>query len=288
MTGPSAAERSTSERPTSERPTSGRPTSGRRGEPAGPGATPSVCVVVPYYKDQAGLDRLLTALELQTIGHARLEVVVADDGSPTQPMIGRRPFPVRVVRQEERGFRAAAARNLGAAAASAPVVAFVDGDMVPEPDYLAQLVRAVDERTLCVARRRHADLAGWGPDRLRAWLAGAAPGPSVLDEPAWLRDGYAATADLTRADDTSYRFVISAVLVAPRAMLRRLGASRRSSPATAGRTGTWPTGGGTPVVPCGTCPAQSPGMTDPTSPAETTSCDAAPSRTSRRCGWRDA
>lgn len=188
---------------------------------------PDVTVVIPYYRDQPALDRLLTALELQGLGSERLEVVVADDGSPEPPVLGSRPFDVRVVRQEDRGFRAAAARNLGASIARGPVLAFLDGDMLPEPGYLTAVRDAVtadpEGRTLVVGRRRHADLSGWGPAEVRDWLTGAGPRPPLLTDPRWLTDGYTETDHLRQADDRSYRYVISAVLAVPRAHFEEVG-----------------------------------------------------------------
>ena len=73
-----------------------------------------VSVVVPYYRDQEGLDRLLAALARQTMPAERFEVVVADDGSSRPPRIPHGlPFGVQVVRQADRGFRASAARAMG-------------------------------------------------------------------------------------------------------------------------------------------------------------------------------
>lgn len=181
-----------------------------------PGSTPGVAVVVPYYDQQHQLDLVLAALERQHLAPA--EVVVADDGSPTPPVLGRRPWPVTSVRQGDKGFRASAARGLGARATSAPVLAFLDADTVPEPGYLAALARVVGDGprgTLAVGRRRHGDLAGWTPRRLGEWFAGGS-GPAPLDDPAWLADGYRATDDLRRADDRSYRYVISACMALPR------------------------------------------------------------------------
>lgn len=188
---------------------------------------PDVSVVVPYYRDQEGLDRLLVALELQTLGSERLEVIVADDGSPEPPVLGRRPFPVRVVRQEDRGFRAAAARNLGASLARGAVLAFLDGDMLPEPGYLSTVRDAVladpQSRTLVVGRRRHADLTGWSAPKVRDWLTGSGSHPPLLPDPQWLIDGYAETDDLRQADDRSYRYVISALLAVPRVRFEEVG-----------------------------------------------------------------
>ncbi len=163
-----------------------------------------VAVVVTHYEQPAQLARTLAALAVQTF--APYEVVVADDGSPTPPQV---PDGVRVVTQQDRGFRAAAARNLGARATSAPVLAFLDADTVPEPGYLAALTArvAASPDVLAVGRRRHADLSGDGAE---------------LPEPAWLIDGYAQTRDLLDADGRSFRFVISAVMACRRSLLSDL------------------------------------------------------------------
>ena len=177
-----------------------------------------LAVVVPYYDQQPQLDRLLAALEHQRLDPARLEVVVADDGSPRPPVLGRRSYAVRTVRQDDLGFRASAARDLGARATDAPVLCFLDADMVPEPDYLSRLTRVVGAGpcgTVAVGHRRHADLSARTPDDVHRWLSGGRA-PDPLPEPQWLADGYRQTDDLRRADDRSYRFVISAVLAMTR------------------------------------------------------------------------
>ncbi|XNY99709.1 glycosyltransferase [Micrococcus luteus] len=182
-----------------------------------------VSVVVPYYQDQDGLDRLLAALAAQTMPAERFEVVVADDGSPEPPRIpDGLPFAVQVVRQADRGFRASAARALGARTAAGRVLAFLDGDMLPEPGYLeaACALPLADPAAVVVGRRRHADPCvvegGWTPGE-------ELPEGAELAEPSWLRDGYAQTKDLRQADSTSYRFVISAVLTVARQVYEEAG-----------------------------------------------------------------
>ena len=186
-------------------------------------AEPAVSVVVPCYDRPDQLDRLLSALELQTIGRHRFEVVVADDGSAQRPDPGRRSYPVRVVRQSDQGFRAAAARNLGARAAHAPVVAFLDQDCVPSPRYLEKVVGVMSGGwSLTVGRRRHVDLDGWDAARTSAWLTGGSASPRDLDDPRWLVDGYTRTDNLRRPDPRSYQLVISAVLSVSRDLHRHL------------------------------------------------------------------
>ena len=171
--------------------------------PSGP--TPSVTAVVVHFEQPAQLARVLAGLAAQT--HPSLDVVVVDDGSASPPAV---PAGVRLLRQPDLGFRAAAARNLGAATSTADVLVFLDADTVPEPGFVSALVRhvAACPDVLAVGRRRHADLSGDGRE---------------LEEPAWLRDGYAASRDLLDADGRSFRFVISAVLACRRSLFEDLG-----------------------------------------------------------------
>ncbi len=187
------------------------------------------CVVIPYFDAQQRLDLVLAALELQTWPADRFEVVVADDGSPVAPELGERPYRTTLVRQPDLGFRAAAARNLGAAAGGGDLLCFLDGDTVPDRGYVAAMVDAVgDGRVLAVGRRRHVDLHGWSAPRLRAWLLGDGPGPDEHPAPQWLADGYSRTDNLTTVGDDGYRFVIGAVLAVPRSLFEAVGGFEES------------------------------------------------------------
>jgi GT2 family glycosyltransferase len=189
-----------------------------------PGQLPVVSVVVPHYEAPHDLDLVLTALELQDHPLDLLDVVVADDGSPTLPDPGPRPYAVTVVGHADEGFRAAAARNLGAAAARGAVLCFLDADTVPEPGYVSAVVRHLAAGAgLVVGRRRHADLSATTPAQLRRWLREGTDPPEVLGEPAWLTEAYARTDDLRSAGDDAYRFVISAVLSVPRSLFQQVG-----------------------------------------------------------------
>ena len=185
---------------------------------------PTVSVVVPYYRRQDQLDRLLAGVDEQTFDPGRTEVVVADDGSPEPPALGAHAYRCLTVRQDDDGFRAAAARNHGARAGTGDVVVFLDQDCVPARDYLERVAAAAaDPWSLVVGHRRHALLDDWSAARVRAWLGGGAVVPPVLPEPGWLLEGYARTADLTEPDDRSYQLVISAVLSMNRQLWQRLG-----------------------------------------------------------------
>jgi cellulose synthase/poly-beta-1,6-N-acetylglucosamine synthase-like glycosyltransferase len=163
---------------------------------------PPVSVVVTHYEQHEQLARVLAALEEQTL--PPYEVVVADDGSEREPAV---PEGVRLVRQEDLGFRAAAARNLGASVATGDALVFLDADTVPETGFLAAVTRrlAACRDVLAVGRRRHRDAGG------------------ELPEPAWLADAYAGSRNLLDADGRSFRFVISAVMACRRSLFEDLG-----------------------------------------------------------------
>lgn len=165
-----------------------------------PTETPSVSVVIPHYNNPEMLTRVIRGLEAQTFD-GPLEVIVADDGSAELPRVDT-PLPLQVVSQEDRGFRAAAARNLGAARASNDVLVFLDADTVPEPDFVRAAASRVARDPACVVVGTRLQEDG---------------------EPQWLIDAWQRTRDLTLADDTSWRFIISSVLALPRELFTSVG-----------------------------------------------------------------
>lgn len=192
----------------------------------------TVSVVVTHYEQPEQLARTLAALGRQT--RPPDEVVVADDGSAAVPRV---PPGVRVVRQEDRGFRAAAARNLGVRATTGDLLVLLDADTVPEPGFVAAAVRrvAVLPELVVVGRRRHAALAGAPLD---------APVEEVgprreLSAPAWLDDGWARSRDLRDADETSFRFVISAVVACSRWFFDLVGGFDETFTAYGGEDWEW-------------------------------------------------
>ncbi len=113
--------------------------------------TPDVTVVVPVRNAAATLPRLLDALAAQ-VGMASYDVVVADNGSTDRTVEIARAHPLRptVVHEPRRGSYAA--RNAGLAAAAGEVVAFTDGDCVPDRGWLRAGLRALDGAELAGGR----------------------------------------------------------------------------------------------------------------------------------------
>jgi glycosyltransferase involved in cell wall biosynthesis len=116
---------------------------------------PDVSVVIPARDAAVTLPRTLQALERQTLPRERFEVIVADDGSadPTAAIAGASPVVDRVVAVEgPAGAGPGAARNAGARAARAPVLAFTDADCSPAPRWLANALAAVGANDLVQGR----------------------------------------------------------------------------------------------------------------------------------------
>jgi len=201
-----------------------------------PELPPLVSVIVVHYRQQAELDRTLAALARQSYPAERLEVIVVDDGSPTPPTV---PEGVRLIVQEDLGFRLSAARNVGVAASSGSVLCFVDADTAPEPDYVLRLTRlpAVAPEAVTVGQRKHADFAGSG-------VAVTEPveraGPAhELTQPRWLQQAYGWTADLLHADDRSYRHLIGAVTCCTRWFFDEVGGFDESFTSYGGEDWEW-------------------------------------------------
>jgi glycosyltransferase involved in cell wall biosynthesis len=101
-----------------------------------------VSVVITTYNRSDALLAVLSGLSRQSDRH--FEVIVADDGSMEkhrQLIVGSEVAKsLRVVHvwHPDIGFTAARIRNRGVAAASGAYVVFLDGDCVPDVDFIAQ------------------------------------------------------------------------------------------------------------------------------------------------------
>jgi glycosyltransferase involved in cell wall biosynthesis len=116
-----------------------------------------VAVILTTYNRPDALAAVLEGYFAQDMHE--FEVIVADDGSTaeTRQLIDdrarRAPFSVQHVWQEDRGFRAGAARNRALAATTADYVIFSDGDCVPPAEFVSRH-RALAEAGYFVAGNR--------------------------------------------------------------------------------------------------------------------------------------
>ncbi|HEY1593732.1 MAG TPA: glycosyltransferase family A protein [Solirubrobacteraceae bacterium] len=105
-------------------------------------------VIVPARDARMTLPETLAGLGEQTLG-GRFEVIVVDNGSrdDTAKLAERSEIVARVIRRP-RGDGPGAARNAGAAASRGEVLAFLDADCRPAPEWLASGVAAVGDHDL--------------------------------------------------------------------------------------------------------------------------------------------
>ena len=101
-----------------------------------------ISVIITTYNRPDALTAVVEACFAQ--GDKNFEIIIADDGSThntrdcVAALQARAPVPLRHVWQEDLGFRAARVRNLGTLAADGDYIVFLDGDCVPQQDFVAR------------------------------------------------------------------------------------------------------------------------------------------------------
>ncbi|WP_162559709.1 glycosyltransferase family 2 protein [Methylobacterium radiodurans] len=141
------------------------------------GQEPRISVVMPHLDDLANLDACLAHLAAQRMPPERYEVIVADNGSraglaAVEAVAAGR---ARVVAAPERG--AGPARNAGVAAARGAILAFIDSDCRPSPDWLVAGEAALAADGAAWSDRAGSDVVG-GAVRV---IAADAAAPSAVE-----------------------------------------------------------------------------------------------------------
>ena len=136
---------------------------------------PPLSVVVPSHNRCGPLRELLLALSAQSYPADKFEVVVGLDGSTdgSAEMVRSLDLPYRVAISVHENRGAATARNRGVASATNPIIVFLDDDIAPDVDFLAE-----HARSHAASSSRHAALGycppvinatGMWPTTLRNW-----------------------------------------------------------------------------------------------------------------------
>lgn len=108
-----------------------------------------ISIVITTYNRSGALACVLHALEHQTDLH--FEVVVADDGSTDdhqakiQSLQAKSALNITHVWHPDMGFTASQVRNLGVAASKGNYLILLDGDCVPESDFVARHRRLAEK-----------------------------------------------------------------------------------------------------------------------------------------------
>lgn len=107
---------------------------------------PKISIIIPTYNRSQLLLRALEAFRCSSLPGKEFEIVVSDDGSSdgTEALVGsfEADYKIKYHYQEDRGFRAAAARNAGASLAEGDVLAFFDAGGIPGKSYAASHLSA--------------------------------------------------------------------------------------------------------------------------------------------------
>lgn len=113
-------------------------------------APPDIAVIIPHYNDVMRLQRCLDELMQNDLTGA--EVLVVDNNSPNPPPPEfQAAYPdIRFLSEAEKG--AGPARNTGVAQSSAPLLAFIDADCVPDHGWVTA-ARAVAPRADLIGGR---------------------------------------------------------------------------------------------------------------------------------------
>lgn len=109
---------------------------------------PDISIIVCTLNGAERLDRCLSAVRLQSVAD-RMELIVVDDGSTDDSAAVAASYGADVVRHPfNRGL--AAARNTAIARATAPVIATLDDDCEPDPQWAERLLAGFEEETVGV------------------------------------------------------------------------------------------------------------------------------------------
>ena len=106
-------------------------------------------MIIPARDAGSTIRRALNAIAAQDFD-GDYEVIVVDDGSRDETVAIAERAGARVLKQE--GLGPGQARNRGAAATSAPILAFTDADCFPDRSWLREGLRSLDGRDLVQGR----------------------------------------------------------------------------------------------------------------------------------------
>src|SRR5690242_3201579 len=104
---------------------------------------PSISVVIPTYNRLNRLKHVIAGLEKQAYQLDDVEVIIISDGSTdgTDAYLNTIKTPLHLITVTQPNKGVAAARNRGIELASGNIVLFLDDDVVPTPQLLAEHLR---------------------------------------------------------------------------------------------------------------------------------------------------
>lgn len=114
-------------------------------------------VIIAFYKRLDFLDKIFEGLKNQS--QQGFEVIVAEDDNSilTIDFIAKKqhylPYPIKLVSQEDKGFRKNKILNGALKMASSETILFLDGDCIPHKHFVKQYCNHITRGTACFGRR---------------------------------------------------------------------------------------------------------------------------------------
>ena len=101
---------------------------------------PSVAVIIPVFNERESLPLVVADIPRDVVR----EIVVVDNGSTDDTRLVASAMPVRLVREERRGYGSACLAGISALEGSPPeILVFLDGDYSDHPEELPRLTEAI-------------------------------------------------------------------------------------------------------------------------------------------------
>lgn len=160
---------------------------------------PSLSVVVPLYKEEENVDRLVDELHEALAGYrGDFELVLVDDGSTDatrERLLAARERNGQHLRvlSHRRNLGQTQAMQTGLLAARGELIAFMDGDLQNDPKDIPEMARKLEQDhldLLCGWRKNRQDsLDRTLPSRIANWLIGRVSGVELHDYGCSLKVG---------------------------------------------------------------------------------------------------
>jgi len=107
-------------------------------------STPDISVIIPHFNHPEALAKCLDSLRAQTMAQENFEIIVVDNGSQELPSdLVASYVGASLLQETEPG--PGPARNLGAGAARADILAFIDADCLAHENWLSTIAAYLDE-----------------------------------------------------------------------------------------------------------------------------------------------
>ena len=112
----------------------------------------TVSIIIPTYNNKNDLEKTIHSIINQSVDTSNIEVIICDDGSSdgTKAMCLKfqNMINIRYLYQEDQGFRAAKARNMGLEAAQGEFILFIDSGVLIKSDLIETHLSNYDDATI--------------------------------------------------------------------------------------------------------------------------------------------